>query len=179
MIQVVAKGRRHARPYSLACVSAMFLSFFAGTAHGQFAPDEGPRQQPQFDPWQGGRNNKHLDELNDRLEEIRRRWTNALTDSPKVKKTVRAVNDAVDGMAIGIMICGVLVIALVGWFIFKQMRPRSYTRRYGGGSPLDDPRLRLLMADMAAEGKKNQAKAEQAAVGERLTSEAAATSIKS
>jgi hypothetical protein len=86
-----------------------------------------------------------------------------LSDAPKVKKTVRTVNDAVDGMAIGIMICGVLVIALVGWFIFKQMRPRSYTRRYGGGSPLDDPRLRLLMEDMAAEGKKNQAKAEKAA----------------
>ncbi len=103
-----------------------------------------------------------MEELNRHLDEIR---SNFLSDKPtasKVKKTVGAVNDAVGGMAIAIMICGVIVIALVALFVIKRLRPSAYA----GNRPLDDPRLRLLLADMEAEGRKARAKAEKESVGQ-------------
>jgi uncharacterized protein YneF (UPF0154 family) len=149
------------------CVSVIVFSFLAGTAAGQSTPPEGIRQPmpQQFDRRQA---EQQMEELNRHIDEIR---SNFLSDTPtasKVKKTVRAVNDAVDGMTIAIMLGGVIIIALIGLFVIKRMRPSAYA----SNRPLDDPRIRLLLADMEAEGQKARAKAEKEPVGQHLASTA-------
>ena len=61
-----------------------------------------------------------MEELNRHLDEIRRNFLSDAPNAPRVKKTVRAVNDAVNGMAVAIMVGGVIIILLVGIpLIFK------------------------------------------------------------
>jgi uncharacterized protein YneF (UPF0154 family) len=167
MTPVMANGRRYARPCCLACVSAIVFGFFVGTAAGQYTPPGGPRQTapiqmpPQFDPRQS---EQQMEELNRHLEEISRKFLSDAPNAPNIKKTVGAVNDAVTGMAVAIMLGGVIIIVLIGLFVFKRLRPSAYARN----RPLDDPRLRALLADMAEKGS---VKAEKESVGQHIASD--------
>jgi len=171
MIPAVANIRRYARRRCLACVSAIVFGFFVGKAAGQYPPSGGSRQTapiqtpPQFNPRQG---EQQLEELNRHLDEIRRNILSDAPNAPKFKKTVGAVNDAVTGMAVAIMLGGVIIILLVGLFVFNRLRPSAYARN----RPLEDPRLRLLLADMEAEGRKARATAEKKAVGQHMATAA-------
>ena len=105
-----------------------------------------------------------MEELNRHMDEIRRSFLSDAPNAPNIKKTVRAVNDGVTGLAVGIMVGGVAIILLIGLFVFRSLRPSAYARK----RPLDDPRLRLLLADMAAEGQKARAKPEKDSVGQHM-----------
>jgi hypothetical protein len=159
MTPVVANVRRYARLCCLACVSATVFGFFAGTAAGQFTPPGRPRQtQPQFDPRRGEQQMEELEEV------IRRNFLSDAPNALNVKKTVRAVQDGTTGLAVGIMLGGLIIIVLVGLFVLRQLRPSAYARN----RPLEDPRLRLLLAEMAAEGQKARAKPDKESVGQHL-----------
>jgi hypothetical protein len=165
MTPVVANVRPYARRFCPACVSAIVFSFFVGTAAGQYPPPDGPRQAPpQFNPRQG---QDQMEELNRHMDEIRRSFLSDAPNAPNIKKTVRAVNDGVTGLAVGIMVGGVAIILLIGLFVFRSLRPSAYARK----RPLDDPRLRLLLADMAAEEQKTRAKQEKESVGQHVATD--------
>jgi hypothetical protein len=167
MTSVVANVRRYARRHCLACVSAIVFGFFVGTAAGQNPPPGGPRQTlpPRFDPRQA---EQQMEELNRHLEDISRDFLSDLPNAPNVKKTVRAVNDAATGIAVAIMLVGVIVFLLIGMFIFKLLRPPAYARNRS----LDDPRLRLLLAEMAAEKENARAKPEKEPVVQHMATAA-------
>jgi hypothetical protein len=179
MTPVVANGRRYARPCSLACVSAVVFCFLVGTAGGQYPQPNAPRQTapiqmpPQFDPRQS---EQQLEELNRHLDEIQRKFLGNAPNAPNIKKTVGAVNDAVNGMAIAIMLGGTVIIVLIGLFVFKSLRPSANARKRLWE---EDPRLRLLLAEMAADEHKARAKPEKESVGQHLATNVGSTSIKS
>jgi hypothetical protein len=149
-------------------VSTLAISFFVGTARGQYTPPGAPRvqtppiQSPRpSNPWQA-------EQVNRWWEESRENASRYPTYAPNVKGASRAINDAVGGMAVAMALGGGLIILLVGLFIFKCLRPPVYARNRA----LDDPHLRAVLADMAAQGRKAHAKAEQAPAGERMATEA-------
>jgi hypothetical protein len=155
MMQVMASGWRHARPYSLACVSAVVITLSVGTARGQYTPPAPRLPTPSHlprpsNPWQA-------DQMNRWWEQNRNNSSRYDLDFPNLQGTVRAVNDAAVGTAIAIALGGGLFILLIGLFIFRRLRSPIYARNQA----LDDPRLRALLADMAEQGKKAQAKAKQ------------------
>jgi hypothetical protein len=97
-----------------------------------------------------------MEQVNKWLEESRNYEDRYFRDSPyapRAQKAVRAVKDAADGMAVATALGGGIIVLLVGLFIAKRLRTPSYAR----SSALDDPRIRLLMSDMASESQRARA----------------------
>jgi hypothetical protein len=149
MMRVMA----YARLCGPMCLSAIVVSIVMGTARGQSTPrvQTTPSQAPlPFNPEQ------QMEQVNKWLNENRNNPARYLGDAPfapHVQKTGRAINDAADGMAVAVALGGGLIVLLVGIYILKRVRTPIYARNQA----LDDPRLRLLMADMAAQAQKARA----------------------
>jgi hypothetical protein len=162
MMPIVSHGRRYTWPCSLACVSAVVMSFLVGTARGQDRPPNAPRVSTQphqgqrpYNPWQDEQFNKWWEESRDNP-------ARNVFDSPNVKGATRAINDAASGMAVAMALGGGIIILLVGLFIMRRLRPPVYARNRA----LEDPRLRALLAHMAEQGQKADAKAKEERIGE-------------